>query len=217
MYNSLRTVSAEDLRWGGKTAVAIDLTEGERRELESLASRRRTAQGLAQQARIALLAAEGVENKDISLRVRAAPNTVGKWRRRFASIGWKVSTTSPVPARRARSATTRSPRSFARPLRRRRGTQRTGACVRWPKPPGLRLRQFIGSGRPSIFSPIAPKRQAFHRPPLCRKGARYRRSIPVAARTRSCSVRRREEPDPGAGSISAAAPDAPGTDRAADA
>ena len=29
----------------GKTAVAIDLTPGERRELESLASRRRTAQG----------------------------------------------------------------------------------------------------------------------------------------------------------------------------
>jgi len=68
----------------GKTAVGIDLTPGERRELESLASRRRTAQGLAQRARIALLAAEGVENKDISLRVGAAPNTVGKWRRRFA-------------------------------------------------------------------------------------------------------------------------------------
>ena len=40
----------------GKTAVGIDLTPGERRELESLASRRRTAQGLAQRARIALLA-----------------------------------------------------------------------------------------------------------------------------------------------------------------
>jgi transposase-like protein len=31
-----------------------------------------------------LHAAEGAENKDISLRVGAAPNTVGKWRRRFA-------------------------------------------------------------------------------------------------------------------------------------
>src|ERR1700719_1057050 len=68
----------------GKTAVAIDLTQRERRELESLASRRKTAQGLAQRARIVLLAAEGAENKDISLRVDAAPNTVGKWRRRFA-------------------------------------------------------------------------------------------------------------------------------------
>ncbi len=68
----------------GKRAVAIDLTPSERRELESLASRRKTAQGLAQRARIVLLAAEGGENKAISLRVGAAPNTVGKWRRRFA-------------------------------------------------------------------------------------------------------------------------------------
>jgi len=68
----------------GKTAAAIDLTQSERRELESLASRRKTAQGLAQRARIVLHAAEGGENKAISLRVGAAPNTVGKWRRRFA-------------------------------------------------------------------------------------------------------------------------------------
>ena len=70
----------------GKAAAAIDLTDSERRELESLASRRRTAQGLARRARIVLLAAEGAENKDISLRVGAAPNTVGKWRRRFAEL-----------------------------------------------------------------------------------------------------------------------------------
>src|SRR5271163_3913771 len=55
----------------GKTAVAIDLTQSERRELESVASRRKTAQGLAQWARIVLHAAEGAENKDISLRVDA--------------------------------------------------------------------------------------------------------------------------------------------------
>ena len=68
----------------GKTAVGVDLSDSERRELGSLASRRRTAQGLAQRARIVLLAAEGVENKDICARVGASPNTVGKWRRRFA-------------------------------------------------------------------------------------------------------------------------------------
>ena len=67
----------------GKTAVAIDLTDSERRGLEGLASRRKTAQGLAQRARIVLLVAEGAENKDISARLGAAPNTVGKWRRRF--------------------------------------------------------------------------------------------------------------------------------------
>jgi transposase-like protein len=68
----------------GKMVVAIDLTDSARRELGSLASRCRTAQGLAQRARIVLLAAEGVENKNICERVGAAPNTVGKWRRRFA-------------------------------------------------------------------------------------------------------------------------------------
>ena len=68
----------------GKTAVAIDLTEEERRELEGLASRRRTAQGLARRARIVLFAAEGLENKEIAVRVGVAPNTVGKWRNRFA-------------------------------------------------------------------------------------------------------------------------------------
>lgn len=68
----------------GKAAVGIDLTETERSDLEGLASRRRTAQGLAQRARIVLLAGEGIENKEICARVGASPNTVGKWRRRFA-------------------------------------------------------------------------------------------------------------------------------------
>ena len=67
----------------GKAAVSVCLTDSERKELESLASRRRTAQGLAQRARIVLLAAESMENKDICARVDASPNTVGKWRRRF--------------------------------------------------------------------------------------------------------------------------------------
>ena len=55
----------------GKMAVAIDLTPSERRELESLALRRKTAQELTQRARIVLHAGEGAENKDICLRVGA--------------------------------------------------------------------------------------------------------------------------------------------------
>lgn len=68
----------------GKPAVAIDLTSEERRELEGLAGRRRTAQGLARRARIVLLAADGLENRDIYAELDVDPNTVGKWRRRFA-------------------------------------------------------------------------------------------------------------------------------------
>ena len=96
---------------------------------------RRTAQGMAERARIVLLAAEGVENKDISLRRGAVPKTEGKRRRgREASRGGLDD--EPVPARHATSATTRSPRSFAIPLAPP-GTERTGACVRWRKPPGF--------------------------------------------------------------------------------
>jgi len=67
-----------------KTAVATELSSAERRELESLARRRKTAQGLARRARIVLAAAEGLENKAIVERLGVDANTVGKWRRRFA-------------------------------------------------------------------------------------------------------------------------------------
>ncbi len=70
-----------------RAAVAIVLSDAERRELEGLARRRKTAQGLARRARIVLAAADGLENKAIVERVGADANTVGKWRRRFAERG----------------------------------------------------------------------------------------------------------------------------------
>ena len=70
-----------------RAAVAITLSDAERRELEGLARRRKTAQGLARRARIVLAAADGLENKAIVERVGADVNTVGKWRRRFAERG----------------------------------------------------------------------------------------------------------------------------------
>ena len=68
----------------GRAAVAITLSASERRELDGLARRRKTAQGLARRARIVLAAADGLENKAIVEQVGADANTVGKWRRRFA-------------------------------------------------------------------------------------------------------------------------------------
>ena len=52
-----------------RAAVAIILSEAQRRELEGLARRRKTAQGLARRARIVLAAADGLENKAIAERV----------------------------------------------------------------------------------------------------------------------------------------------------
>lgn len=68
----------------GKPAVSITLTDWERRELESLSRCRKTGQGLARRARIVLLAAEGLENKQIVDEVKATANTVGMWRKRFS-------------------------------------------------------------------------------------------------------------------------------------
>ncbi len=49
----------------GRVAVAITLSDAERRELERLARRCKTAQGLARRARMVLAAADGLENKSI--------------------------------------------------------------------------------------------------------------------------------------------------------
>ena len=69
---------------GRVAAVSIELAEDELGELESLARRRKTAQGLARRPRFVLLAAEGLQNREIATRLGTDPNTVGKWRRRFA-------------------------------------------------------------------------------------------------------------------------------------
>jgi DNA-binding CsgD family transcriptional regulator len=55
----------------GKPAVAIDLTDEEQQEL----GRRRTTHRLARRARIVLLAAEGLENKEICAMLDVDPNT----------------------------------------------------------------------------------------------------------------------------------------------
>jgi transposase len=69
---------------GRVAAVSISLTDAERQELEGLASRRKTAQGLARRARIVLEASRGLQNKQIVARLGIDANTVSKWRRRFA-------------------------------------------------------------------------------------------------------------------------------------
>ena len=65
-------------------AAEIVLSEDERVELESLARRRSTGQGLAQRARIVLAAADGGHNGLIAEPLGLCRSTVGKWRERFA-------------------------------------------------------------------------------------------------------------------------------------
>lgn len=67
-------------------ASTIFLSADERRELESLARRRSTAQALALRARIVLAAAEVGHNGLIAERLGIFRGTVGKWRERFARL-----------------------------------------------------------------------------------------------------------------------------------
>ena len=68
----------------GRRFAPLDLDDVERAELTSLASRRSTARGLAQRARIILACADGEQSKVVAARLAIDPDTVGKWRRRFA-------------------------------------------------------------------------------------------------------------------------------------
>lgn len=67
----------------GRPKAELVLSDEERRELASWAKRRRSASALAQRARLVLACAEGFDNQTVARRVRVAPATVGRWRRRF--------------------------------------------------------------------------------------------------------------------------------------
>ena len=67
----------------GRPKATLTLTEDERREVESLAHRSRSAPALARRARIVLACAAGRDNNTVARRVRVAPATVCKWRGRF--------------------------------------------------------------------------------------------------------------------------------------
>ena len=67
----------------GKPLPPLALSTQEQEALERLVARRKTAQALAQRARVVLGCAEGKSNKTVSADVGLSPQTVGKWRRRF--------------------------------------------------------------------------------------------------------------------------------------
>ncbi|MES1213266.1 MAG: helix-turn-helix domain-containing protein [Singulisphaera sp.] len=70
-----------------KAAPTIKLSESDRLVLERWARGRTTPARLVLRARIALLAASGMRNKDIARELHCASKTVRLWRNRFAQQG----------------------------------------------------------------------------------------------------------------------------------
>lgn len=66
-----------------RVAPAIVLSNGERAQLQRLVRSRRTSVRLSQRARIVLLAAEGMQNKDIAQEVGVGRVQVARWRERY--------------------------------------------------------------------------------------------------------------------------------------
>lgn len=69
----------------GRPKAELVVTATEREVLEQWARRPKTAQALAQRARIVLACATGAANTAVGARVRVTPQMVGKWRARFVS------------------------------------------------------------------------------------------------------------------------------------
>src|SRR6266446_4704760 len=68
----------------GRPVALIKLTNLERQKLSMIAQRRKSQQQDSQRARILLLCAEGLPNKEVASQERVSAATVGKWRKRFA-------------------------------------------------------------------------------------------------------------------------------------
>jgi transposase len=80
-------------------AVAIELTDDERAQLERWARRRTTAQALALRSRIVLLAAAGLTNTEIAEHLGTGRPMVTKWRKRFAEHRLDGLSDEPRPGR----------------------------------------------------------------------------------------------------------------------
>ncbi|MDR1646529.1 MAG: IS630 family transposase [Zoogloeaceae bacterium] len=70
-----------------RIAPKVELSDKERSKLAGLASSKLSSVRLSQRARIILLAAEGLQNKEIALRVGIGRAAVSCWRRRYLESG----------------------------------------------------------------------------------------------------------------------------------
>jgi DNA-binding CsgD family transcriptional regulator len=79
------------LRWSKQVRIfpAIELTPEQEEELTRLARSKLTSVRLAQRAKIVLLAAQGLQNKDIAEQLGIGRIQVARWRERYLEAGRK--------------------------------------------------------------------------------------------------------------------------------
>ncbi len=70
-----------------RIAAAVDLNPEQRRALERMARARSMPARVVERARIVLLAADGLENKQIARRMNTTPKKAARWRSRFLAGG----------------------------------------------------------------------------------------------------------------------------------
>ena len=70
-----------------RVAQTIVLKEDVRRNLEELSRGRSIAARVVMRSRIVLLAADGLQNKQIAASLKVAPRAVALWRGRFLELG----------------------------------------------------------------------------------------------------------------------------------
>ena len=77
------------LHWSEQLRVApvVELNEEQEAELTKLARSKRTSVRLSQRARIVLLAAQGLQNKDIAEQLGVGRVQVSRWRERYVQFG----------------------------------------------------------------------------------------------------------------------------------
>ena len=77
------------LHWSERLRVApiVDLSEEQEAKLTKLARSKRTSVRLSHRARIVLLAAQGLQNKDIAEQLGVGRVQVSRWRERYVQFG----------------------------------------------------------------------------------------------------------------------------------
>jgi transposase len=76
-----------DERDGMRTAAAVTLNPEQRQSLERMARARPLPTRVVERAQVVLLAADGLENKEIAQRMSMTPAKAASWRKRFLPGG----------------------------------------------------------------------------------------------------------------------------------